>query len=993
MGGQLNALRLVLAVFAAATAAAADDVGFTALAPASAARVALPDAVPGEGLALSWPERHGRWIEGFHPAPAPVAGLAPGAAVLLRLPLWCPAGNGVRQFSVRLADAHHEIWQWSVAVAAPPAGGRVDLAVPLALERSAGHWGGDGNGIPDPPFSLSGYGVSFADERIPAGQVVLGPPVIDPLPAVSVATERFPFLLAPGGSCELALANRQDRELAVEIAATATDWAGARLDSAGRVVLAPQGTARLQLRIGERPGIRTLAWTMRVDGIAVPGAGAVAVTAPLPPGGRDGFRFGICSHPERRPADDQEREMRAAAAAGATVMRCGEVWSTLEPKPGAWRWDGFDRLLGLAEAQGLELQPLLGFCVAHAAPAAAREAQAEGYRLHQADAWKHVLFAPPAEAPWRAYVAAVAARYRGRIRMYEVWNEPDLGFFRGTTDEYIRLLRSAGDELHRADPAAELLTGGFATVLDHPGRARNPDLQERVLAEAADAFDVHAVHQHGPFAEFRGAVEGELARIRARMPVPRPLYFNETAMCAYGGSPAAEREQAVELVKKMAWVVSRGALGYTWYDLCNDGGDPRDPEQNYGLLTRDFRPKPAFPAYTELVRRLRGTRHLGDLDLGPGRYGLVFAAPDRRVAVLWREDRNQPDEPLALRLGAGARQCDLQGGPEPLVVEEGIALLHLQAEPRYLELEPGEAMPVLAGPLLRLRGATTVMPGRPAAFTVAARNPLSRPIALHLAWRGRDGEEHSDLALAPGADGEAAITVPVGAANQQAVEVGYVVAGGAWRGTLRQPLLVARDVAAQPPEGREPDLVLAARSDVVSLCEADPALAAQVWRGPDDLSARLWWWQADAAFHIQVDVRDDVHVQRESPAEQWKGDGIQFALRIPRSGSTWELGAARRSDDGRVMRACWQAPAGDSGAAEAFTAAVDPIPGGLRYRIDLPCARFGLDPQTLRDGFRFNLIVNDNDGNLRESFVRIAPGIGERKDPAAFPLFRVPDRG
>ena len=50
-----------------------------------------------------------------------------------------------------------------------------------------------------------------------------------------------------------------------------------------------------------------------------------------------------------------------------------------------------------------------------------------------------------------------------------------------------------------------------------------------------------------------------------------PWYSNETAIHSLNG---AERNQALTLFKKLIFAWSRGAIGYTWYDLRNDGFDP-----------------------------------------------------------------------------------------------------------------------------------------------------------------------------------------------------------------------------------------------------------------------------------------------------------------------------------------------------------------------------------------------------------------------------------
>ncbi|MBW8764556.1 MAG: hypothetical protein JF592_18580 [Microbacterium sp.] len=440
----------------------------------------------------------------------------------------------------------------------------------------------------------------------------------------------------------------------------------------------------------------------------------------------------------------------------------------------------------------------------------------------------------------------------------------------------------------------------------------------------------------------------------------------------------------------MVWVLTGDAIGYTWYDLRNDGANPREPEHNYGLLAWNFQPNPAFCAYAELVRRLRGAHHLGDLALGAGRYGLVFATPAGRVAVLWREDVQQADEPFALRVGGAGRLVDLQGGDAGLVVNEGVAVLQLTAEPRYLELPAGDALPELV-PLLHLRGEAMVAPGQPAAFVAVARNPLAIALNLQLAWNDTvTGENERTITLSAGGTMEVPLAVTVGGGTGQAAALTW--RAGPWNGVLRQPLAVMRDIGSAPADGRAPDQVLERRSDITNVCGNDPALTAHVWQGLDDLSARLWWWHADAAIHLQVEVRDDEHVQLQKPADQWRGDGVQFALQVPGRPGYWELGVARRSDDGTVMRIAWSAPPGDHDAAQGFTATVDPLPGGMRYRLDLPCARFGLDAAALRAGFRFNLIANDNDGGVREGWVQLAPGIGESKDPRLFPLFRVRER-
>ncbi|MCK6491121.1 MAG: beta-galactosidase, partial [Planctomycetes bacterium] len=855
----------------------------------------------GHALALEWGDRHGRWVELALPQ-GPAVPLEPGRPAALRLAVRLPPG--IASVSVRLLDARHEVLQWAAAVPAGVADGTWrHLLVPIDLDRPQGHWAGNNDGRADLPLRLGGFSAVFADPALPAGRLLIDEVELATLPAVSLATDRFPFLVDPGpdGRCELVVANPEERALELDLSGRLGDFAGATTPLATRLVLPPRGEVRWAVPLADRrPGIRWLDWALALPDGPLSGRCAFVLGAPLERRADEAFRFAICSHTERQPAAEWEPEMQALAAAGATVVRVSESWNRLEPRPGEWRWDGQDRLVELAARHGLETQAILCYGNEHAAAPALRAEQAAAYRARQGDAWKITLFSPPEEAPWRAYVAAMATRYRGRIRLYEMWNEPDLGFWRGTTDQYLGLLRTAAEEIRRADPAALVMTGGFATVLEHAGRARNPDLQQRVLAEAGAAFDLHALHQHGGFDEFRRAIAGELARLRAALPGPRPLWFNETAISSSG---IGEQAQAATLVKKLAWAKATGAVGYTWYDLRNDGWDAHDGEHNFGLLRRDFQPKAAFAAWREAVRRLQGLRPAGVLAERPGLVAPRFAGADGQLAVWWNEGAEAVVEPLPLRCGAaGARQADLMGAVQDLPAVDGWVVVQPGDQPQYLLLpaagvEVGEA-------LVRLGAGEAGAP-----VEVALANPLARPLGIALSWQGPAGDATATVALAPGGRAQQRIELPPlpATAREQTQAVRWQAVGLPWRGSVRRTLAVVHRLAATPPDGRAPDWVLDRGEAVVDLCRNDPTRAGKGWRGADDLSARVWAWQADEALRLRIEVRDDRHRPAATAADAWRGDGVQVGLQLPGQKGYWELGAAL-AGDGSVLRSCWSRP-------------------------------------------------------------------------------------
>lgn len=807
--------------------------------------------------------------------------------------------------------------------------------------------------------------------------------------------------ITPGAesAAALVIASRLGHPVHATVAVTSMAFDGSKQVKTQECDLPATGACRMPVPLGDaRTGIRWLSYTVTGDGQQGTGSVSCLYATPTGPGTDPaGFLYGVSAHLMGQ--RDREDQLRAASAVGIRVIRDDAHWDRLEPESGMWNWEPLDDLVALGDKYGLEYEMILCYGNAFAAVPAAQAAYAEAMQRNEKDAWLIRSRAAQDDHAWRAFSHAIGARYQGRIHLWEVWNEPDLaGFFRGTTDDYIRMLRSAYAELKAVDPQSTVLSGGFATVTNHQGRKLNPDLQERVLVEASDAFDVHAYHGHGSFSSFQASVDGELTRIRSRMPVSKPLYFNETALtAAFNG----ERIQAIALVKKLAFARARGAIGYTWYDLRNDGNDPAEGEHNYGLLTSNLQPKAVYAVYNELIHRMRGKRYIGELALGAGRHGYVFAGDGQRLAVVWNEDAALADEPVVLRAAgcAGGTVIDLMGNGTPLPARGGALLVCPRGEPTYIELPGGEAMPEVAGPLIAIDGGMLAEPGEPAPLVARVANPLAEPLTIQVEWDGPGATKSQRMLTVPAGDkGQfplpAICPADATALTRSTLAFRYLVVGGPWSGTLMVPLQVGHRVLPGGPE-RSPDFTIDTQAAVVNFCEADPALAAQTWHGPDDLSARIWLQRQDAALHVHVAVRDDIHFQAEDAGSAWRGDGLQVAFQVPGQKGFWEIGAAS-ANDGKLLRSVWSRPVGaigrTGGGADDIRLDCHTVEGGMIYDIDLPYTTFGLSDAILDSGLRFNLIVNDNDGPLRKGFIRIAPGIGESKNPELFPLLRFQKR-
>ena len=111
---------------------------------------------------------------------------------------------------------------------------------------------------------------------------------------------------------------------------------------------------------------------------------------------------------------------------------------------------------------------------------------------------------PPRDvAEWENYVFKTVEHFRGRIRHWEVWNEPCWqGFFSGTPEEYAELLKVAYRAIKRADPQAVVIGGCFSS--------HAAEWTKRVLAQdGLDFMDALSYHVYWSPAVTEPAAPGE----------------------------------------------------------------------------------------------------------------------------------------------------------------------------------------------------------------------------------------------------------------------------------------------------------------------------------------------------------------------------------------------------------------------------------------------------------------------------------------------------
>ena len=228
-------------------------------------------------------------------------------------------------------------------------------------------------------------------------------------------------------------------------------------------------------------------------------------TAPDVPVAHAGVNpFGINVFLEQEVEEQKrERALQMIADAGFHWIRQGFTWEDIEihgkgdfedrrNEPYRSAWEKYDHIVGLAERYGLEI--------------IARLSNPPAWTRADGDTQGHN--APPDDlTDWGDYVYAVVSRYRGRVRYYQLWNEPNIypewGERPVDPEGYTRLLCEGYHRAKEADPDVVIISGALApTVSLHPGPGPGTGLNDLVFlqrmydAGAADCFDVLSVNDY-----------------------------------------------------------------------------------------------------------------------------------------------------------------------------------------------------------------------------------------------------------------------------------------------------------------------------------------------------------------------------------------------------------------------------------------------------------------------------------------------------------------
>lgn len=587
---------------------------------------------------------------------------------------------------------------------------------------------------------------------------------------------------------------------------------------------------------------------------------------------------------------------------------------------------------------------------------------------------KNVRTAPADLEAFGRYAADVGTFFGAfpHVRYIEFWNEPDIGFFHGTLDEYRGMFRAFSRGLRSTAPHILLTTGG--STVKHP--REKPGFSQALYSEDGDLYDVAAFHAHGVLGDYVERQEA-VERWQAKGGLAKPIANTESGERS-GYDARGRVEQAITLVKKITYAKSRPRSEFhVWFTLQDYWDMDPDADDSFGLITSDNRAKPSLVAHNELIRQLANTKPVAVRELAAEVTGHEFAREDgRRVLVCWAKDGTGGGT-LWVRSAEPVQRVDMYGRGESLAVSEGGAV-SIGKEPVYLvSAEPlallDEGSRPLSAPAEIYRDAEETVE-----FQATVRNLGAAAAVQRLALRDVNGGVvwSVERSLNPGEQAVLAVRIPAGSSADEADTRNYRLELGtaADRPKVSLPLPVHDSYAIRR---ENPAAILLNKAQDVRELTFDPSIRA--WKGPQDLSVSARMGRDDTAVLFRFEVTDDRHVQTHADGELWRGDSVQVAFLNPANGAHTLFDLGLRGEE---------AVAWCNKNAEPSRQGRWALPISIRreatrtvYEVAVPFAYLGL-PKAPSPGtpVRFSFLVNEDDGQGRVRWMNWRGGLGDNQD-------------
>ena len=380
------------------------------------------------------------------------------------------------------------------------------------------------------------------------------------------------------------------------------------------------------------------------------------------------------------------QDLDKIAAAGFKFVRMDFSWGGTERERGVYDWSQYDQLQRNLAQRGLRAIFILDYSNPRYEETVTSTNPLTGKPQADLASPRH----PESVAAFARWAGEAVNHFRGSHIIWEIWNEPNISFWKPkpNVEEYNALALAAAKQIKQRDPEATLM--GPASS-EFPWPFLESFLSSGIL-EYLDAVSVH------PYRSYKKAPETAVVEYRRlREMIERfgsspqkkalPIISGEWGYASHTKGVSLDI-QAAFLVRQQLSNLLNGIPLSIWYDWKNDGPDAEEREHNFGTVTSDLQPKPAYTAIQTLTRELSGYRIVRRIEADDAQDFILLLANPQGLHKLaaWTTGADHEISLAAESLGKGQpKLVNWKGESTAIELAGGRLKLELGMHPQYIQ--------------------------------------------------------------------------------------------------------------------------------------------------------------------------------------------------------------------------------------------------------------------------------------------------------------------
>jgi hypothetical protein len=381
-----------------------------------------------------------------------------------------------------------------------------------------------------------------------------------------------------------------------------------------------------------------------------------------------------------------ERDLDLIAAAGIKFIRMDFGWGSIERVKGQYNWADYEELTANLEKRGLRAIYILDYSNSLYEVTVVSKNPLNGQEHRDTASPQH----PDSVTAFAKWAAAAAKHFSGRHIVWEIWNEPNISFWKPKPDvqQYNTLCLAAIKAIREADPKATVIAPATSEV---PVKF----LDEFFASGALTYLDAVSIHPYRSYKKGPETAVEDYTKLRALIqkhgeaPGKKnlPIISGEWGYSTFDKGISVDTQAAFIVRQQLCNVLTQIPISI-WYDWKNDGENPREREENFGIVNYDLSPKPAYIALQTMTRALNGFQIEHRLPTQNEKdFVLLLKNKGKRKIAAWTTD-----EPHVIAIGAGhVRKISAiggEGGPCIASIKRGQIEMTLRGLPQYITLNP-----------------------------------------------------------------------------------------------------------------------------------------------------------------------------------------------------------------------------------------------------------------------------------------------------------------